>query len=162
MTREEGVPLSTMTTLKVGGPAAHVVRARSLDEITEALAFARDNHLPYYLMGGGSNVLAPDHGYRGVVIIPELHDLAFLNQGDAVLAVADAGVPWDEFVRAAAARGLWGVENLAGIPGSVGGAPVQNIGAYGAELSDTLAFVDAMDPATGAVSRLPKDACALG
>lgn len=162
MKEDAHVPLSELTTLKVGGEALALVRAGSEQDIIDAVALARSRALPFYALGEGSNVLARDGGYAGVVIRVEIPGLEFLEDGSETLVTAGAGVSWDALVRAAAERGLWGIENLAGIPGTVGAAPVQNIGAYGAELAQTLRYVDAYDAAAGAMARLPVAECALG
>lgn len=151
----ERVPLSTLTSFRVGGPARFVIEAKNEEELQEAFSFARTKNLPYYLLGGGSNVLVPDRGYEGVVIIPRFEELSF--EGDEV--TAGAGVPWERLVEESALRGLWGIENLAGIPGSVGASPVQNIGAYGTEVKDTISFVEAMRRDDGSVHRFSNEAC---
>lgn len=156
------VPLASLTTLRIGGPAARVVYVKDESEVREALKTASAEGLSWYVLGGGSNVLAPDAGYQGMVIVMQLPRTSFDDDEEGVLAIAEAGVPWDDFVREAASRGVWGLENLAGIPGSVGAAPVQNIGAYGTEIADTLLWVDALDPDSGEVVRLERDACELG
>jgi len=159
MTLRENIPLSVLTTLKVGGDARYVAECVSVEDVQEALAFAKGKNIPFFPLGEGSNVLAPDAGYEGLIIHMRLPDLVV--EGDGTL-IAGAGVIWDQVVRQAGLRGLWGIENLAGIPGTMGAAPVQNIGAYGAELADTLIYVDALDANTGEALRISKDACDLG
>ncbi|HVX90794.1 MAG TPA: UDP-N-acetylmuramate dehydrogenase [Candidatus Paceibacterota bacterium] len=162
MTTRESVSLASLTTFRIGGPAAYVVDCESESDVRDAIAFAREHALPFVVLGGGSNVLAPDDGYAGVVIRPHLTRLSFDERDDGVLAIAEAGVPWDAFVREACMRSLWGVENLAGIPGSVGAAPIQNIGAYGAEVAETVEWVEVLDPETGDVTRVSNADCAFG
>jgi UDP-N-acetylmuramate dehydrogenase len=161
---DEHVPLSTLTTFRVGGTARAVATCKNEEDIKTAVTYARDAGLPWYVLGGGSNVLASDDGYDGVIIRPLLQDLHFDFAHDIEIAsrcvvTAGAGVVWDTLVQESVERELWGLENLAGIPGLVGGAPVQNIGAYGADASDTLLFVDAFNTATNAVQRFTKDEC---
>jgi UDP-N-acetylmuramate dehydrogenase len=158
----ESVPLSTLTTFTIGGTAAYVIDCESESDIRDALAFAKERSLPWYLLGDGSNVLAPDAGYAGVIIRPRLTRLSFDEPESATTAIVEAGVPWDVFVSEACARNLWGIENLAGIPGTVGAAPIQNIGAYGTDVSESIEWVEALDPVTGDVERIAKDACAFG
>jgi UDP-N-acetylmuramate dehydrogenase len=162
---DEHVPLSSRTTFHIGGPARYLVTASTEDDVRAARAFARERGLPWSVVAGGSNLLASDAGYEGVVIAPELqggeYALSFEDDGDSVTLIGGAGHEWDAVVDAAAARELWGIENLAGIPGTLGAAPVQNIGAYGAELRDTLAWVEALDE-SGAVRRFRNDECAFG
>lgn len=162
MTRRERVPLATLTTLRVGGEARVVVRAENESEVREALALAKEEGLSWYPLGGGSNLLAPDEGYAGMVIELALPRSSFSEGAEGVVAVAEAGVSWDAFVTDTVERGLWGIENLAGIPGTAGAAPIQNIGAYGAELADTLLWVEALDPASGEVKRFLRQECGLG
>jgi UDP-N-acetylmuramate dehydrogenase len=156
------VPLKTLTTLHVGGAAHRLALCESVDDVKEALALARSEKLPFYILGEGSNILAPDAGYKGVVIKVLIPGFVFEDAGNGTTLVnVGAGVSWDLLVSEAANRGLWGLENLAGIPGFVGAAPVQNIGAYGAELKDTLVQVDVIDARTGEEKRLTKSECEL-
>ncbi len=162
MTNDTDVSFASLTTLRVGGRAHRVLTAGNESEVREAIRLAEEEGLPWYPMGRGSNLLAPDQGYAGVIIRLALPRTSFDADEDGVVAVAEAGVVWDTLVSEASTRGLWGIENLAGIPGTVGAAPVQNIGAYGAELADTLLWVEALDPATGEVVRLTSMECAFG
>lgn len=161
MELREQIPLSTLTTLKVGGPASIVAVCTTDEEIHAAVALSKERGLPYYVLGGGSNVLAPDEGYEGIIILIRTDGVTLTEEGDRVLVSAAAGVSWDALVRQVAEEGLWGIENLAGIPGTVGAAPIQNIGAYGAELSSTLVHVDAIDTKTNEIVRIPAAECAL-
>ncbi|HVW71701.1 MAG TPA: UDP-N-acetylmuramate dehydrogenase [Candidatus Paceibacterota bacterium] len=162
MTTRESVLLSSLTTFKIGGPARYVIDCESESDVREAVAFAAAQQLPFTVLGGGSNVLAPDEGYAGVIIRPLLTRVSFDEHDDGVQVIAEAGVPWDALVHEACARDLWGLENLAGIPGSVGAAPIQNIGAYGAEAAETILWVEVLDPATGEVTRIANADCAFG
>lgn len=155
---KEQVPLSTLTTFKVGGPARAVYDCVSEADVREAIARAGAQSLPFYVLGEGSNVVASDRGYDGVIIRIRDESLAF----DGETVRAGAGVNWDTLVREAASRGLWGIENLAGIPGTTGAAPVQNIGAYGAELIQVFDSVEVLDTATGKTFPFSKDDCQFG
>lgn len=159
---EEDRPLAALTTLRVGGAARLAVTCESDEDILTALAFAAKENLPWTVLGQGSNILASDEGFAGVVLLMRSTHYEFKEEDDRVLLVADAGASWDALVSESVSRGLWGLENLAGIPGTVGAAPVQNIGAYGAELGDTLAWVEVIDVRTREMSRLPAAACGLG
>lgn len=139
------VPLAPLTTLGVGGTARFFVAAQSVDEVTEALAFARARALPVFVLGGGSNVLIADGGFEGLVLVLNMTDVMFTEQEDSVLVTAGAGVNWDSLVAQTAARGYVGIECLSGIPGTVGGAIVANLGAYGAQTSDTFVNADVLD-----------------
>ncbi|MFZ1987922.1 MAG: UDP-N-acetylmuramate dehydrogenase [Minisyncoccia bacterium] len=158
---EEYVPLSRLTTLRIGGPARFLIQVGNESEVREAIRFAKEQGLPFYPLGQGSNVLALDEGYTGVILKMELPRVAFLEEEDDAIVVAEAGVSWDALVQEAARRGLWGIENLAGIPGTVGAAPVQNIGAYGVELKDSVEWVEALEIDGGNLRRFSKDACAF-
>lgn len=162
MILREDIPLSTLSTLRVGGVARYVADCADEDDVREALAFARGKELPWRVLGEGSNVLASDDGFPGVVLRLSMRGFAIEEDGGEHLCTAGAGLNWDAFVGACAARGLWGIENLAGIPGSVGAAPVQNIGAYGTEVKDTIRTVRALDASTGAVRDIPSEDCAFG
>ncbi|HYF29449.1 MAG TPA: UDP-N-acetylmuramate dehydrogenase [Candidatus Paceibacterota bacterium] len=161
MTIEESVPLATLTTLRVGGPARYVISIKKPADLPEAVAFAAERSLPITVLGGGSNVLAPDAGYAGVVLHMQLPGISFADAGAAVLVTAGAGASWDVLVEKAVARGLWGIENLAGIPGTVGAAPVQNIGAYGMELEQVFVSADVYDRRTGEVRPYMHNECAF-
>ena len=160
---EENISLAPFTTFRIGGPARFFVRVQSLDDIREAVAFARIQSLPLYVLGGGSNTLFHDDGFNGVVIKIELSGIEeCVIDNDHTLAIAAAGEDWDAFVAYTVARGLWGVENLSGIPGVVGASPVQNIGAYGAEVSDTIAWVEVLDVRDDVVRTMTREECMFG
>lgn len=137
MELREYVPMSELTTFKVGGPARYVALCDTEQDVQEACAFAQDHGLPMVVIGEGSNVLPKDSGFTGLVVRPRIMGIAYsFEQGD-VRVTAGAGVLWDDLVDDTVSRGLWGFENLAGIPGTVGATPVQNVGAYGAEIVQT-------------------------
>ncbi len=161
MTVDERVPLSSLTTFKSGGVTARVAHIRTVEDFDAARAMITAEQLPFYALGEGSNVLPSDDGYDGLIVKLEIPGMEFSVEGDTVRATCGAGVSWDVFVREAAVRGLWGVENLAGIPGTCGAAPVQNIGAYGAELSHVLHSVDVYDMRDGALRTMFRDECEL-
>lgn len=159
---KENIPLAPLTTFNIGGPARFFAEARSVEEIAEALAFARTNALPVFVLGGGSNILIADSGFDGLVIVPRMEDITFVKQGDSMLVTAGAGVSWDKLVAESVARGHVGIEYLSGIPGTVGGAIVANLGAYGAQASDTFVSADVLDCNVedgDAVRIFEKDAC---
>ncbi|MSP71977.1 MAG: UDP-N-acetylmuramate dehydrogenase [Myxococcales bacterium] len=151
-------PLAPRTTLGVGGRAAAFVEARTVNELRSALRFAADGSQRIVFLGGGSNVIVPDAGFDGLVIQPRIGGLQFSADGRVRVG---AGVPWDAFVDAAVEHRLQGLECLTGIPGLAGAAPIQNIGAYGQELADTLVEVEVLDLETMAIRRLPAVDCAF-
>lgn len=150
------IPLAPLTTLGVGGAARFYIEAHTEKDIEDAVTFARHHHLPLLTLGKGSNILVPDAGIEGVVLKMSLRDIKVEEDGDDILFIAGAGALWEDVVDEAAARGVFGIENLAGIPGSVGGAVVQNIGAYGAELADTFEYADSIDRTTGMKRRITR------
>ena len=158
----ENVPLASLTTLRVGGPARFLYIGDSLDTVKTAHAHARMSGLPLCPIGQGSNILAADEPIHAVLVKMEGTKLTVRDIGEEVELVASAGYGWDALVRECAARNLWGIENLAGIPGTVGAAPVQNIGAYGAEFADTCAWVECYDPEADAVIRIDAVDCRFG
>ncbi len=140
------VPLAPLTTLEMGGPAHHFATARDEAELAEALSWAENQQLPTLILGGGSNLIIPDRGFAGLAVQLALRGVTFGPEagGEVVMDVA-AGEPWDEVVAAAVARGLAGLECLSGIPGTAGATPVQNVGAYGQEVAQTIGSVRAFD-----------------
>lgn len=153
-------PLGPRTSFKIGGPADYFCVARTPDELREAISFAAGKKVPVTVLGGGTNVLVADAGIRGLVVVPEFLRITWRDLGEGeVVAEVSAGLPWDDFVAEAVRRGLWGVENLSGIPGSVGAAPIQNIGAYGAEAKDTVVRVEAVHRVSGAARSFDLSAC---
>lgn len=158
----ESVPLSSLTTLKVGGVARAVIACETETDVRAALQYAKEHSLPWYVLGEGSNVLARSEGYDGVVLLMKINGISCVDEDTHLVMSFGAGVPWEHAVREAAARGVWGIENLAGIPGTCGATPVQNIGAYGADISQVLVHVDVLDAATGQIRRLSREECELG
>ncbi|MGH7117666.1 MAG: UDP-N-acetylmuramate dehydrogenase [Acetobacteraceae bacterium] len=159
---EEHVPLASRTTFRIGGNARFFSHIRSREELRQAFAFAQRRDLPAFLLGGGSNTLASDAGFDGLVIKVGLSGVVLEHDASGVLLISAAGEPFDAVVARAAQEGLWGVENLSGIPGSVGGAVAQNVGAYGVALCERLVWVETFDPKTGKFERLTSDDCRFG
>ena len=154
MTPRTDVPLAPLTTFHIGGRARFFIDAQTEEGIGEAVLFAQEKKLPLLVLGAGSNVLVGDDTIEAVVLRVTLADVEFQNEGDDTLCIAGAGASWDSVVDAVGARGLFGVENLAGIPGTLGGAAVQNIGAYGAELSQVFVYADTIHRITGVQRRV--------
>jgi UDP-N-acetylmuramate dehydrogenase len=160
LTVRERVPLGPLTTLGVGGPARFFVEARGDADVVAALDWARGRGVPFRVLGGGSNLVVADAGVDGLVVRIALRGLASRPAGrDAVEVTAAAGEPWDELVAHAVSRGWAGLECLSGIPGLVGATPLQNVGAYGQEVSDTVVHVRVLDTRTGEVAELPGADC---
>src|SRR5215213_5502554 len=143
---EENVSLAPLTTLKIGGAARFFVSAKSETEVVEAIRFAQKNSLEIFVLGGGSNVLISDKGFNGLVLQIALKGVSTFQKPDEIIYVtAQAGEDWDGFVAFCVEKKLAGIECLSGIPGFVGGTPVQNVGAYGQEVSETIVSVRAFD-----------------
>ena len=142
---KENEPLAPLTTLNVGGAARWFAEAASEAEIAEAAAWARERGVPMFVLGGGSNLLVSDAGFDGLVLHLHLRGIESEDaEGDRVYRVA-AGEDWDSFVSRAISENCAGIECLAGIPGTVGGTPVQNVGAYGQEVAPVIERVRACD-----------------
>lgn len=155
------VDLSAANTLRLPCQAERFASPKTLTALRQTVADARHKGWSVTLLGGGSNVLLPE-ALPGLVVRPDLQQHWLSQRQGHVLAHVGAGVNWHTLVMATAARGLWGIENLALIPGSCGAAPVQNIGAYGVELADTLQAVQVMELATGRVNWLSAQECGFG
>ena len=156
------MPLAPLTTFRLGGPARFLARVRSVGELEEAFELGRQKCLATFVLGGGSNVLFADAGFDGLVVKVDLRGMEFVEREDGVVLRAGAGETWDNLVKAAVKRKLGGIENLSLIPGSVGGALYQNIGAYGAELKDVLRSAQAFDVRTRQARTLTHAECRFG
>ena len=159
---KENVPLAPMTTIGIGGPARFYTEVSDPSKLKHAIDWAREQNLPFFILGGGSNLLVSDGGFQGLVISVAMLGIDFeLRQNDVILDVM-AGEVWDRVAAFAVANNWAGIECLSGIPGKVGAAPVQNIGAYGQEISETLVAVDALDLETMEMTRLSCADCGFG
>ncbi len=151
----EYVNLDTCTTLGVGGAARFFTSAGTETEVKHALEFAAARRLPVFILGGGSNLVVADKGFPGLVIKISLRGIQF--EGDMLTAAA--GEEWDSLVQRSIERNMAGVECLSGIPGTVGGTPVQNVGAYGQEVSDTIVSIRALDRRSHQAIELSREDC---
>ncbi|MFH1570177.1 MAG: UDP-N-acetylmuramate dehydrogenase [Gemmatimonadota bacterium] len=162
LTIEEHAPLAPHTTMQVGGPARYLARCRSTGEMRQALEWGRSRGLPVQVLGGGSNTLFADAGYAGLVLKVETRGLTMAAGGDEVMVTAAAGEDWDALVERCIAADLSGVECLSGIPGLVGATPIQNVGAYGQEVAETVAAVKALSRHRLEEVELTNRDCAFG
>lgn len=153
------MPLAPLTTLGLGGPAEWFLEVRQEAQIVEALRWARSKGVPVSVLGGGSNLLVPDEGVRGLVLRLATRGVQVLDPARRRVA---AGEDWDRFVARCVSERLAGVECLAGIPGRVGAAPIQNIGAYGQEVAETIEDVGVLDLRTLERARLTPERCEFG
>lgn len=156
----ENEPLAPYTTLKIGGPAKYFTCVDTEAELIGPLEFAREKNAEVFILGGGSNLLVSDAGFPGVVIRVALRGIEREEKPDGkVLVTAGAGEDWDGLVGYCVENSLAGVECLSGIPGSVGGTPVQNVGAYGQEVADTIRSVRCYDRLEHRIVELGNEEC---
>lgn len=158
---KENVALAPLTTLGVGGQARFFVTVENAEALQEAVRFADKMSVPLFILVGGSNVVISDQGFPGLVIRVALSGIDATFDGDRVLVRAAAGESWDAFVEYCVSHGWQGIECLSGIPGSVGAAPVQNIGAYGVSVSSSIHTVEVFDRRDASITILTSDTCAF-
>ncbi len=158
---QENVPLAPYTTLGIGGPARFLAKARNEDQILEALVFAYSQSCPVFILGGGSNIIVSDAGFPGLVLRIELPGIQNPDGENAARISAGAGVEWDAFVQHCANRRLAGIECLSGIPGTVGATPIQNVGAYGEEVSEVIVSIRVLDRNSNSITELAGPDCAF-
>ncbi len=156
---QEQVPLAPLTTLKVGGPARYFAEATTADDVRAAVDFARSRGLPPFVLGGGSNLVVADRGFAGLVLKIGLSGVDERRENGKAIFTAGAGEDWDAFVARTVAGGCAGLECMSGIPGTVGGTPIQNVGAYGQEVGETIHTVRVLDLERGEVLELCRPAC---
>jgi UDP-N-acetylmuramate dehydrogenase len=148
MKYQENVPLAELTTMRLGGAARYVVEILNQDDLVAAVEFAREHNLPWFVLGGGSNVVAQGD-FDGLIILNRIKEFTKLDQDETSAAYrVGAGEIWDSVVERLVAAGLSGVEAMSAIPGYAGSTPIQNVGAYGQEIADTLVELDAYDTDT--------------
>ncbi|GAB4463073.1 MAG: UDP-N-acetylmuramate dehydrogenase [Armatimonadaceae bacterium] len=160
LTIASDVPLAPRTSLGVGGNARFFAAAQTVAQVQEALHWATAENLPVFLLGGGSNLVVSDEGFPGLVLSLQIAGVSAQHESpDEVILEVGAGEDWDSLVRHTVERGWQGIECLAGIPGSVGATPVQNVGAYGQEVAETIVAVTAIDRRTGTVHEFSNTEC---
>jgi len=160
MNIQENVPLAPLTTLGVGGPARYFAETHTEAEVIEAVEFARSRRLPLFVLGGGSNIVVADAGFPGLVLKIALMDNSHSVSSQGIMTfITGAGYDWDALVAETVAAGCAGLECMSGIPGTVGGTPVQNVGAYGQEVSETIQEVRVLDLRTLDVRILSNAEC---
>lgn len=158
----ENVPLAPLTTLGVGGRARFFVNVSTPDQVAQAVAFAESGKLPWFVLGSGSNLVISDRGWSGLVLHVANGNLETYEFEGKIRFDVGAGVSWDDFVRESVSRNCAGIECLSGIPGSVGGTPVQNVGAYGQEVSETIVSVEVFDLSENCVREMRAADCGFG
>src|SRR6266536_324134 len=158
----ENVPLAPRCTMGVGGSARFFIEASDEATIATAVGWAASRRVPLRILGGGSNVVVADAGVDGLVVKVALRGVSSREIGGAVEVTAAAGEPWDPFVEQAVAQGWGGLECLSGIPGLVGATPIQNVGAYGQDVAETVLAVRAYDRKRGELTELSNADCRFG
>lgn len=158
----ENVPLAHLTTLGIGGPARFFAECASSETVAAGVEWARDKGVPLFVLGGGSNIVVADSGFSGLILRIGIRGIEFSMEGDNVIITAGAGEEWDPLVAYCSGRNFAGFECLSGIPGRVGATPIQNVGAYGQETSETLVGVEALDLQTGKIADIRAEECEFG
>lgn len=162
MHAESGVPISPFTTLRLGGPASSLLEVTDSDETVQAIRAADKAGRPVLVLAGGSNVVVSDAGFDGDVVLLRSTGIRAERRGDLVELTVAAGHSWDDVVAHCGAEALAGIECMSGIPGSAGATPIQNVGAYGQEVSETIRAVTAFDRRTDEVVTLTPEQCGFG
>ncbi|MBS1493024.1 MAG: UDP-N-acetylmuramate dehydrogenase [Bacteroidetes bacterium] len=156
------VQLANVTTIKLGGTAKYFAQFNNVYELRQLLQFAKKENLKIQVIGGGSNIIFPDEGFKGLVLKNHIKELNYaINEHDVFLK-AGGGNNWDELVSFCVNEGAQGIECLSGIPGSVGATPMQNVGAYGQEVADTIVHVQALRLEDLAIVNFNRDECGFG
>lgn len=160
MNIKTNIPFSTLTTMQLGGPAHFVAEATTVQELVDLYRNAKRLNQPVMTIGGGSNLIVKDEGYSGLVVLNRIPGFEILYaSADVATVKVGGGENWDSVVERCVGMGLSGIEALSAIPGTAGAAPVQNIGAYGQEIADTLTFVEAYDSESDAMVKLSWEDC---
>jgi UDP-N-acetylmuramate dehydrogenase len=155
----DGVPLAPMTTLRLGGPAARLAEVSTEEDVALAVRDARARSERLFVLGAGSNVVVGDDGFPGLTVRMAIRGIAVRAHGEDVIADVGAGEDWDALVARAVDEGWSGIESISGVPGQVGATPVQNVGAYGQEVCQTIVSVRAYDRASNGFVDLDAGAC---
>ena len=154
--------LADLTTLRLGGPAGRIVEAQSTAELVDAIRAADTTGERALVVGGGSNLVVADAGWPGVVVLVRTHGIDVVASDDSVAMTVQAGTPWDAVVQRSVVEGWSGLASMSGIPGSTGATPVQNVGAYGSEVSEVITGLTVLDRASGSVEQWPPSRCSFG
>jgi UDP-N-acetylmuramate dehydrogenase len=154
------IPLKNLTTMKLGGPAQFFAEAHTVQELNEVYADAEAKNVPIFILGGGSNVIAHDEGFKGLVLRIKIPGFEVVSDDlNSTTIKVGAGEIWDDIVKRTVDMRLSGIEAMSAIPGTIGAAPVQNVGAYGQEIADTLVSLEAYDSTTHAIVTLQNADC---
>lgn len=158
----KNVLLKNFTTFKLGGKAKYFIRVKNIQELINSIKWSKIEKIPFFILGGGSNILFSDKGFNGLIIKNEIKGIEFKEKDRNVFVTSMSGEDWDSFVENVVNRKLYGLENLSGIPGTVGAAPIQNIGAYGTEVKDTIYSVETLNSKTLKTEKFTNKDCLFG
>lgn len=159
----QNVSLAGYSTMGLGGAAAYLTEVASRGEVAEALAWARERQLPVVMVGEGSNIIWSDAGYPGLVLVDKIRGYEVYEADETIFYLTlGSGEPWDAVVERTVKAGFTGIEALSLIPGTAGATPVQNVGAYGQEISHTLVTIEAFDAQAGGFVTLAGSDCGFG
>ncbi len=159
----ENVPIKDLTTMRLGGEAKYVIEVENEDDIKQAYNFAEEKKLPVWIMGGGANTIGRDEGFEGAIVLNRLKGIRVLEQDDeTILLEGYGGEVWDDFVKYATELGYSGIEAMSMIPGTLGAAPVQNIGAYGQDMTQVIEWVEVYDVKDKEFKIIPKSEMRMG
>lgn len=163
MNISEQVNLKEHSTMRLGGVADFACDVKSRDELVEAVRWADERKLPYRVIGTGSNIIWSDDGFRGLLILNRIEQLSLTPADDGMVEVTvGSGMNWDAFVAETVAAGLSGVEAMSLVPGTCGATPIQNVGAYGQDISQTLVSLEAFDTSASQYLTIPQADCDFG
>lgn len=162
MNPTQGVSLANYSTMRLGGLAAYLTEVHSADDIFEALAWASEQNLPTLMIGGGSNIVWRDEGFPGLILVNKIMGYQTQETDDDIIVTVGAGENWDATVARTVEAGLSGIESLSLIPGTTGATPVQNVGAYGQEIAQTLVSLEAFDRDTRELVTISAEDCEFG
>ncbi len=162
MNIQNNILLAEKTTFRIGGIAKFYTEVFSLEDLKEAINFSKKEKIPFVVIGGGSNLLINDKDFNGLVIKNSILGIEWNDLGEKISVSACSGENWDNLVSLTVERGLFGFENLSLIPGSVGASPIQNIGAYGAEVKQTIESVEAFDTEKMEIISFTNKECKFG
>lgn len=157
---QSNIPLKDFSTMRLGGNARHLGVIKTKDELIQAVTWAQSQQLPLFVLGGGSNVVVRDSGFNGLVIVNQLEGFDITDESESYVTLKiGAGENWDSVVERTVEMGLTGIEAMSYIPGTTGATPVQNVGAYGQEIADTLVEIEAYDLVTLGFARIGRQEC---
>ena len=162
MTILDNISLAPFTTLGIGGPATYFAECTSVTSLLEGVAWAKSHGVPPFVLGGGSNIVVSDAGFRGLILRLGMKGIETRLDSPDVFVTAGAGEEWDPLVEMCVENHWAGIECLSGIPGRVGATPIQNVGAYGQETSESFVSLEAFDTRTGESIRMNRDECEFG